>query len=509
MLSICIYFFSIPQIVSADLTSSEYNQQKSKIINYIGIANNRNISSPECIIAVIDTGVDTEHEMLQKYIVEGFNLFDNTDAPRDINGHGTQVAGVIALLNEAYQTNIKIMPIKAVGDNGLGQEREIIEGIHYAVKNGAKVIVTSLGINNASKLLFDTIMYAEDSGVLVVAPTGNQNGSVQYPAAFPTVLAVGAVNSTMEKASYSNYGQEIDVVAIGTVVTTSIQNSFLLASGTSIAVPQVAWLAARIWDQDPNLKPPHVREIIRHKAVDVNHIGWNKETGYGIINIDAVFSNFIDFYESNNSVEEAKIIPVGKTITSVLEGYGDKDYYYIDSDYDGYLFIEVDESYFVNCFDALGNKSNLISIKKGKNVFSFESYNDESPVTYTFKTAYKLKEDEYELNNGLSYTMQGGKGRFLGNFHNEDDIDRFQIKVREKSFMKIRSIINNSRLDLAMRILGDGEEILFADSGGNGEEENGVFIAEPGDYTIELRHVNQGGYEIGEYIFEYYLDSII
>ena len=153
------------------------------------------------VVAVVDTGVDLVHPDLVGNLVDGVNLLQPSKKPQDDNGHGTNVAGIIAASfnNDkgiaGIAPNAKIMPIKALEADGTGGEAKLGEGIKYAVDHGAKIVVLSLGLNKYSDYMEGIVQYAEDRNVLLVAAVGNESTSVKYPAAYPTVLAVGGVNS--------------------------------------------------------------------------------------------------------------------------------------------------------------------------------------------------------------------------------------------------------------------------------------------------------------------------
>ena len=152
------------------------------------------------MVAVVDTGVDLGHPDLVGNLVDGVNLLQPSKKPNDDNGHGTNVAGFIAaVINNdkgiaGIAPNAKIMPIKALEADGTGGEAKLGEGIKYAVDHGAKIVVLSLGLNKYSDYLAGIVQYAEDHNVLLVAAVGNESTSVKYPAAYPTVLAVGGVS---------------------------------------------------------------------------------------------------------------------------------------------------------------------------------------------------------------------------------------------------------------------------------------------------------------------------
>lgn len=203
-------------------------------------------------VAVIDSGICSGHPDLAGRLVAGYDFVENDTNPQDAFGHGCGVAGVIAAnANNALgiagvAPNVRIMPLRVLDENGLGGYSIISEAIYYAVDNGADIINLSLAGPNPSFLLEDAVNYAVQQGVIVVAAAGN-NGTqgAWYPAAYPTVIAVGAVDPTLAGSSFSNFGDDVDVLAPGRdILTTNNAGDFQLMTGTSFAAPIVSGITA-------------------------------------------------------------------------------------------------------------------------------------------------------------------------------------------------------------------------------------------------------------------------
>lgn len=246
-----------------------------------------NTAGEGVVVAVIDTGVDYNHEDLQDNIwtnsaevsgttgadddnngyvddVHGINLIDPNETPMDDHGHGTHVAGIIAMENNnvggvgiAYKS--KIMPIKAGGSDGTFYSSDIAKGIEYAYKNGADVINMSFGSYAHSALIENALQDAFNSCVLVAAagndriptadcPLGGQN---MYPASYSYVIGVMAYDENNKFASFSNWdyvpnaNAEYEVVAPGVSVYSTLPNGrYASWNGTSMAAPMVSAEAA-------------------------------------------------------------------------------------------------------------------------------------------------------------------------------------------------------------------------------------------------------------------------
>ncbi|HZG55878.1 S8 family peptidase [Paenibacillus sp.] len=247
----------------------------------------------EVIVAVIDTGVTLGHPDLAGHLVEGYNVVAPDRPPDDDVGHGTHVAGVVSALTDNGQGVAgmtwynKVMPVKVLDSTGMGSTYSVAEGIVWATDHGAKVINLSLGNYASAEFLHDAIRYAYDRDVVLIAATGNDNTDQPgFPAAYPEVFAVSATNQAKERASFSNYGDYIDVVAPGeNIASTYTENQYAALSGTSMASPHVAALAALIRSVNPELKNTEVYDVMRRSAVDLGPAGRDPYFGYGQIDV--------------------------------------------------------------------------------------------------------------------------------------------------------------------------------------------------------------------------------
>ncbi|WP_127575394.1 S8 family peptidase [Paenibacillus barengoltzii] len=251
--------------------------------------------SNDVIVAVVDTGVDLKHPDLQGRLLKGYNVINPDQEPTDDVGHGTHVAGIIsANVNNGegiagMMWGGKILPVKALDQSGSGTTYSVAQGIIWATDHGAKVINMSLGNYADAQFLHEAIKYAYERDVVLIAATGNDNTERPgYPAAYPEVLSVSATDYNMQKASFSNYGDYIDVMAPGeSIASTYPDNQYAALSGTSMASPHVAALAALIRSVNPDLKNTEVMDIIRKNVIDLGDKGRDKYYGYGQIDVYA------------------------------------------------------------------------------------------------------------------------------------------------------------------------------------------------------------------------------
>lgn len=251
-------------------------------------------------VAVIDTGISQVPDLKNTKFVEGYDFVNDKVAADDDNGHGTHVAGTVAqstnnnygVAGVAYEATL--MPLKVLSAGGTGTTSDIAEAIRFAADNGAGVINMSLGGGGESEIMKEAIAYAHQKGVVVVAAAGNANSNAaEYPARYPHVIGVSAIDSAGEKAPYSNFGAGIDLSAPGgsnsgkivqeTIDPDTEEPVFAGFQGTSMASPHVAGVAALVKAagiQDPD----EVESVLQKSARVVQDDGLNY---YGAGHLDA------------------------------------------------------------------------------------------------------------------------------------------------------------------------------------------------------------------------------
>jgi len=250
-----------------------------------------NIGAGNITVAVVDTGVDYTHEDLAGTVRKGYDFVnDDTDAMDD-QGHGTHVAGTIAAtLNNnkgvvGVSPNVRILAVKVLDSYGSGSWSTVASGVVYAADKQARVINLSLGGSESTQTVKDAVNYAWKKGVLLACAAGNDGaGDPGYPAAYKNCLAVAATDQNDERASFSQYAPD-GVAAPGVSILSSLPgNNYESWSGTSMATPHVAGLAALLFSQNPNRTNRRVREIIQGTTDDIGTAGKDPIFGYGRIN---------------------------------------------------------------------------------------------------------------------------------------------------------------------------------------------------------------------------------
>lgn len=252
---------------------------------------NTTLGDPSILVAVVDTGIDYNHEDLAANYVPGGSDWVNTDTdPMDDHGHGTRCAGIIAAeinntVGIAGLAQIRIMAEKALDQYGEGYTDWLANAIIHATDQGANIISMSWGGYWQSELIHEAIQYAYNASVLLVAAAGNENTDLKlYPAAYDEVIAVTATDMYDERPGWSNFGDWVELAAPGVNIYSTVPWGYDYATGTSMASPHVAGVAALAWSQFPNTTRDWLRLWLRYTVDDIGDPGFDIYYGYGRIN---------------------------------------------------------------------------------------------------------------------------------------------------------------------------------------------------------------------------------
>ncbi|MFX0133699.1 MAG: S8 family serine peptidase [Candidatus Hodarchaeota archaeon] len=287
--------------------------------NGIDGTNSSNASHP-VVVAVIDTGVDYDHpDLNDSYLAGGYDFVNDDDDPMDDNGHGTHCAGIIAAeMNNSIGVvgiapKAKIMAYKVLNENGAGYMHHVTDAINHICDNhppsniyGVDIISLSLGQRVPDfdvTGLQNAINRAVGEGIIIVAATGNEDGPVLYPAKMKNVTAIGATDVLQHKASYSNYGPEINYTAPGGdwhffgfvfvgILSTWRNNKYAYAAGTSMATPMVAGVIALLLGTGVDPADIHDELNSPSRIKDLGAPGWDPYFGNGLVRI---FANNWDY----------------------------------------------------------------------------------------------------------------------------------------------------------------------------------------------------------------------
>jgi uncharacterized repeat protein (TIGR02543 family) len=287
-------------------TDPFYTDQYAIPIMEVDDAWSLELGDPTYVIAIVDTGIDTDHvEFTNRISANSYNAVTKTvglPAVEDTNGHGTNVAGVIGANKDNGEgiagivQNSILLVIKAneIDDPSTPDQDEsdsfkdssLVEAIRYATEHGADIINMSLGGSGYNNLVQNAINDAHAAGVIIVASSGNDGtNDTLYPASYNHVISVGAVDSSLNIAAYSNFNSDVDISAPGTgIVTTHIGDTYVSASGTSFSAPQVTGVIALLQSYLPELTDQQIIDRIYQTTLDQGSVGKDDYYGWGVIN---------------------------------------------------------------------------------------------------------------------------------------------------------------------------------------------------------------------------------
>jgi subtilisin family serine protease len=303
------------------------NQPAAQIVSVQQAQNTFNLTGAG-VVAMIDTGADTQHPALVPVLVPGYNFINNTasgdetgslnqssvalldgSGPVDLNGttvavlnqssvalldgsgadfgHGTMTAGIVHLV----APTAKIMPLVAFSSSGTGSLSNVIRATYYAAQHGSKVISMSFGFSSSSKEMIKAINYANAKGIICVASAGNNGNSVVvYPAGNANVMGVASTSDLDTRSSFSNYGSDVWVAAPGeAIISTYPYGTYAAEWGTSFSAPFVSGTAALLVQVSPSVNQATAAAAIAN-AVPLQSSG----LGNGELNVFQAVQAWVD-----------------------------------------------------------------------------------------------------------------------------------------------------------------------------------------------------------------------
>lgn len=340
---------------------------------------NYEIGSQQIIVAVIDSGIWFDHPEFECYTniwineaeyppngedssgngyVDDWRGWNFVDAPElaniamgnfigqdnepfDETGHGTHVAGILGAVANNDEGisgicwNVRMMILRAgfktTTGSGMLQDDDAAAAIIYAADNGAHVINISWGSENFSQIIADACQYAYERGVIIVASAGNNPvPRLMYPAKLNTTIAVGAVNAALNRAGFSSFGPDLDIVALGQDVLSTYldddESVYSRMSGTSMSAPFVAGAVALLLSQEPGLSFEQIISRLYSSARKLDGQGFSNEFGHGLLDVEAlltgVYSPIVDVtYPKNNQGMSQSFDIIGSIIADNLFRY--------------------------------------------------------------------------------------------------------------------------------------------------------------------------------------------
>jgi subtilisin family serine protease len=250
-------------------------------------------------VGIVDTGIDQTHPDLagRTVVCAGTTLISSTvstaNGCTDDNDHGSHVSGTIAAIANngigvaGVAFDARLAHCKALfGPLGQGSTAGVANCITYLSTHGAKVISMSLG-GGASITLRNAVRAATNRGALLIAAAGNDgNGTLEYPAAYPEVVSVAAVDRTGARASFSNANSDVEVAGPGVAILSTVRGGgYSSFSGTSMATPHASGVAAEIWRTHPAWTAAQVRSRLDSAVDDLGAAGRDTSFGFGRVNL--------------------------------------------------------------------------------------------------------------------------------------------------------------------------------------------------------------------------------
>ena len=322
-----IEFYEKDQMISAlpiDIPNDEYySYQYAHDILNIPEAWTVTTGSDSVVVAVLDTGIMRNHEDFSTTTILPGQTYINGGSGYcvyDAQGHGTMVSGVIAAVSDngigvsGICKDVAIMPMQIFNEDGETEESAIISAIYDSADAGADVISMSFSGPNFSGLS-TAVQYAYNKNCILVAAAGNDGYETRkYPSVMPEVICVGSVGESSTWSDFSTYNSDMDLAAPGErIATTTFDGDYGAPDGTSFSCPEVAAIAALARTISPDLSPAEFIELAKSTAVDVYPTGFDKKTGYGIIDAEMLLLCLVDsctvtFNSSTGSAVPSKLV---------------------------------------------------------------------------------------------------------------------------------------------------------------------------------------------------------
>jgi thermitase len=284
----------------------------------------KTLGNSKVIIAILDTGVNSNHVDLAANMVPGWNFYDNNSDTRDVHGHGTAVAGSAAAQGNntegvaSVAWNCKIMPIRISDPQGYAAVSTMAKGLTYAADQGARVANISYRVSTSSTIK-TAAKYMYDRGGAVAIAAGNQ-GEFDPSPNNPYVLTVSATTANDKITSWSNTGNLIDLAAPGSAIYTTLRGGgYGKKSGTSFSAPIVAGVAGLVISANPNLSGEQIQEVLKMSADDLGPAGWDPTFGWGRVNAGRAVETALSYATVDTTPPVVKFItPSDKSSVSEI-----------------------------------------------------------------------------------------------------------------------------------------------------------------------------------------------
>ncbi len=295
--------------VSADDSEKEWNIQAVH-------ADEKNVEesipslTDKVKIAILDSGIDVSDNLNVKERVTFIPGYDQVpELYEDTTGHGTSIAGIISSKGidtdvEGINTNVEIYSAKILDETNTAPISRVVEGIYWAMEQNVDIISISFGTPKHSVALQQAVKDAAAQGILIVAAAGNSGNenSIEYPAAYPEVMAVGSVDSSCRHSETSAMGTQLEICAPGEQIKSigSFEGE-IIVSGTSMSVPHVVGAASLLWQKDKTKSADFIRQLLNASA---RELGDADMYGNGLLDVSYALKMYDTFEKEYNSKKE-------------------------------------------------------------------------------------------------------------------------------------------------------------------------------------------------------------
>lgn len=317
------YLVTLPESPGEGAVQSGALGFNGNALEWLGITGDNSTWGTGVKLAIIDTGI-SPHPALPDNIIR-YNLVTGEDPNATWNGHGTAVASLIAGttgVTPGVAPGTQLIDIRVADSNGNSSSFQLAEGIVTAVDAGAHIINISMGSNGDSLLVRDAVAYASSRGVVIVASSGNEGRSQPaYPAGYPDVIAVGAVDRNGTLVNFSNTGKALDITAPGlSVFSAWTDDRYIEFTGTSASAPFVA-AAVAVGMSQFRLPATSSSRLVTSHANEAGSPGADSSYGSGLLDVGRIInsqtSGIFDLAAVSNLVS-----PAGNSIVSVVQNQG-------------------------------------------------------------------------------------------------------------------------------------------------------------------------------------------
>ncbi len=378
------------------------------------------------VVAVLDTGINSDHPDLQSRISpHGYNFTSNDNNTTDVLGHGTLVSGIIAaqtnngigIAGVAGNYDVQILPLKVCGPSGC-YSSEIISAIQYAIDQQVDVINISLGGAYSSETENYIIQKAIQSGIVVIAAAGNQgDSSYFYPASYDNVISVGSISSNHVRSSFSNFNNKITVVAPGEAILTTTNNgNYSARYGTSFSSPIVAGIAAVMKGIDPEMDASDFKQLLSVTSKDLGTVGRDIYYGFGSVDMNQAVTKALSTTRQKQGNLPGNINHSGYYATS-------GDWIYFANENDQYRLYKIhkegtsiqklsnDSVQYLNVFDDVVYYSNVTDgyklYKIGADGSARQKLNDDASFFITVVDGYVYYSNQNENDHMYKISING------------------------------------------------------------------------------------------------------